>query len=223
MVLLTAGCGFRPNAGVAQTGGGDDDANPGPMADSAPVTKVWQDAAEPMDAPCADDDHDGVCNAVDTWPCGAMPTTVPGTTFELKSNDGGMDFNLGTTATKIQINGGTTLVVMTKQQAVHFVFSWTGDDGRCGGNCIDQLEVGFHPQGSQAAAHRAGCLIDQPITKNGGSAGTVDNTTEVTTPNATGVFELRAGIAQNYGCTYNGATDYYSGEPSSVMALFCIH
>lgn len=26
------------------------------------------------DAPCADDDDDGVCNSMDTWPCGAPPT-----------------------------------------------------------------------------------------------------------------------------------------------------
>ena len=184
---------------------------------------VWEDAPGPMDAPCADDDHDGVCNAVDTWPCGAMPTNVPGMTFEVASTDAAMDFKLGNGTTKIAINGGTTLVVMTRQQAVHFVFPWTAIDGRCPGNCIDQLEVGFHPQGAQAAGHRAGCLIDQPINKNGGNTGTVDDATQVTTPNATGVFELRAGIAQNYGCTYNNATDYYSGEPSTVMALFCIH
>lgn len=170
-----------------------------------------------MDAPpCPDDDQDGVCNDDDHWPCGMSPAAPP-TTFELIDNSGATDFNL----TQIAINATGTLVVAPKDTSFRLQFDWDATDTACPGDCRDQLEVGFHQQGSQTPGHRSGCAIDQAISKQNGTTGEVDSTA-YRTPNSTGVYELRIHIAQNYSCTYNGANDYYAGEPTKVMALFCL-
>lgn len=170
-----------------------------------------------MDASlCGDDDHDGICNIDDHWPCGLMPT-APLTTIELVVNDGATDFNL----TQIAINTTGTLVVAPRNTSFRLQFDWDATDTACADNCRDQLEVGFHQQGSATTGHRSGCAIDQVISTQNGTAGEVD-TTAYKTPNSTGVYELRIHIAQNYSCTYNGANDYYRGEPTMVMALFCL-
>lgn len=210
-VSLTAmGCGFQPSSTV-QTG----DAN-GSALDAADLDGMpHADAKVFLDAPsCPDDDHDGVCNAQDDWPCGAKPTAPP--TLEL-ANGSSQDFKFQNLKFRTV---ATALVVTNRQQATRVQFNWMATDTGCTANCIDQLEVGFHLQGSATVGKRVGCLIDQAISKSNGSSGTVDDASTVVTPNATGVFELRAGIAQNFSC--NLTTDYYAGEPATVMALFCI-
>ncbi|CAN5498314.1 hypothetical protein BH11MYX1_BH11MYX1_37430 [soil metagenome] len=207
-VLLGAlGCGFKPSQAANQTG---DATLPDAPSDSSPQP----DAKLFLDAPCADDDHDGICNPVDDWPCGAKPAAPP--LLEL-ANGGTQHFTFQNLEFQTV---ASTLVVLTKQQAARVQFGWMATDTGCASNCIDQLEVGFHLQGSATVGKRVGCLIDQAISKTNGSSGTVDNTSTVVTPNSTGVFELRAGIAQDYGC--NNTPDYYAGEPPTVMALFCI-
>ena len=204
-VLTSAvGCGFQPSQAAnpkAADGGAPSDNS------TQPDAKLVQDAAA-----CADDDHDGVCNAVDDWPCGAKPPAPP---VLVLGNGNTQDFRFQNLRFQTV---ASTLVVMTPQQAARVQFNWMATETECASNCIDQMEVGFHLKGSSTVGKRVGCLIDQAISKSNGSTGTVDTT--VVTPTTTGVFELRAGIAQNYGC--NLTTDYYSSEPSTVMALFCI-
>jgi hypothetical protein len=213
VIPAVLGCGFRPSPGTQlgddATGAALDAAADPDGALAHPDAKVFSDAP-----PCADDDHDGVCNEQDDWPCGAKPTAPP--ILEL-ANGSSQDFKFQNLKFKTV---ATTLVVASRQQATRVQFAWMATDTGCGANCIDQLEVGFHVRGSSTVGKRLGCLIDQPISKMGGSTGTVDDSTTVVTPNATGVFELRAGIAQDFSC--NLTTDYYAGEPATVMALFCI-
>lgn len=205
-LLSTTGCSFEPSQAAnpkAADGGAPSDNS------TQPDAKLFQDAAA-----CADDDHDGVCNAVDDWPCGAKPPAPP---VLVLGNAGTQDFRFQNLRFQTV---ASTLVVMTPQQAARVQFNWMATETECASNCVDQLEVGFHLKGSPTIGKRVGCLIDQPISKSNGSTGTVDNTATVVTPTTPGVFELRAGIAQNYSC--NLTTDYYSSEPSTVMALFCI-
>lgn len=212
IAMMLAGCGFQPSTAVGQTG---DDGGPVVLdASKDGTTMTTSDAKVFLDAPCPDDDHDGVCNAQDDWPCGAKPAAAP--VLEL-GNGGSQDFKFQNL--KFQ-TVASTLVVMTRQQAARVQFKWTATDTGCSANCIDQMEVGFHVRGSATGGNRVGCLIDQSISKSNGSTGTVDDNSIVVTPNATGVFELRAGIARDFAC--NDTTDYYAGEPATVMALFCI-
>ncbi|MEO8845842.1 MAG: hypothetical protein ABI591_28670, partial [Kofleriaceae bacterium] len=144
--------------------------------------------------------------------------TAPLTAIELTDNAGATDFHL----TQISLDESGTLVVAPKNTNFRLQFDWAATDTACGGgNCRDQLEVGFHQQGSATAGHRSGCAIDQAISNVNVDTGAVD-IAAYKTPNSTGVYELRIHIAQNLACTYNGANDYYGGEPTMVMALFCL-
>lgn len=68
-LLLVAGC--RQILGI------DD---PRPLATDAPLEV---DGA--VDAPCSDVDSDGICDAVDDWPCGVKPV-VPSVVDETTNN-----------------------------------------------------------------------------------------------------------------------------------------
>src|SRR5262252_5346548 len=72
IATLVGGCSFVHGAGNDNGGGGGGGATadaPGRMVDAPRLI----DAALPPDA-CTDSDHDGICDVVDTWPCGPLPT-----------------------------------------------------------------------------------------------------------------------------------------------------
>jgi hypothetical protein len=109
LIVAAGGCGFQPSQNT-QAGGdalpGTHDAAildaPGHVVHDAPG-KVFMDAP-----PCADDDDDGVCNAMDDWPCGAKPSAPPNH-LELTDNGGHTDFKL----TNLALGGTGTLAVNT--------------------------------------------------------------------------------------------------------------
>src|SRR5712672_121589 len=97
---LLAGCSF-PHGALDQSSGpqdgpGGDSRRPIDGAiDSRPLdAKVWMDAP-----PCPDDDGDGVCNAVDDWPCGAKPSAAANP-FTMSGNSG----QTVTTITLVDLN-----------------------------------------------------------------------------------------------------------------------
>ena len=211
--VACAACGFQPSPGT-QTGddapAGTHDAAildaPGHVFLDAPP-KVFMDAA-----PCNDDDHDGVCNDSDDWPCGAKPA-APANHIELMDNGGHTDFKL----TNIALGGTGTLAVATPGAAVRIQLDYNLQDSACA-DCIDQLEIGWHPAGQ-----RAGCIYDDDVPEQGGRQGSI-NTTAFTAPAAPGVYELRINIGQNYSCTYQGAHAWWGGaEPPDSLGKVCVH
>lgn len=212
LIVAGGGCGFQPSQG-AQAGGdapaGTHDAAildaPGHEYLDAPPKLV-------MDAPCGDDDADGVCNAVDDWPCGAKPT-APANHIELADNGGHTDFKLS----NVSLGGTGTLAVAAPGAAVRIQLDYNAQDSACA-DCIDQLEIGWHPAGQ-----RAGCIFDDDVPEQGGRQGSID-TTAFTAPTAPGVYELRINIGQNYSCTYQGAHTWWGGnEPPDLVGKVCVH
>jgi hypothetical protein len=207
-----AGCTFQPTQGTPVAGdapAGTHDAAildaPGHVVLDAPP-KVF------MDAPCGDDDGDGVCNAVDDWPCGAKPA-APANHIELVDNGGHTDFKLS----NIALGGTGTLAVAAPGAAVRIQLDYNAQDSACA-DCIDQLEIGWHPAGQ-----RAGCIFDDDVPEQGGRQGSI-NTTAFTAPTAPGIYELRINIGQNYSCTYQGAHTWWGGtEPPDVVGKVCVH
>lgn len=47
----------------------------------------------------------------------------------------------------------------------------------------------------------------------------------IRTPGTAGVYDLRVNLGQNYSCTYNGATGWWGGTPSTsrTIAKLCVH
>jgi hypothetical protein len=210
--VACVGCTFQPSQGTQS--GGDAPAGTHDAAILDAPGHVFLDAPAKvfMDAPCSDDDGDGVCNAVDDWPCGAKPT-APANHLELTDNGGHTDFKL----TNIALGGTGTLAVAAPGAAVRIQLDYNAQDSACA-DCVDQLEIGWHPAGQ-----RAGCIFDDDVPAQGGRQGSI-NTTAFTAPTAPGVYELRINIGQNYSCTYQGAHTWWGGtEPPDVVGKVCVH
>lgn len=202
---VLASCAFTPGRASQSTPPAD---SPGePPADARP-----RDAAPlPPDA-CSDSDGDGTCDIVDTWPCGTAPN-APGNTLAMTANGGATNFAL----TSIAFDAGSSLIVVARGAAIPYHYDWKITDTACGGNCIDQLEIGF------VAGRRVGCDVDQAISKGFGNTGHVDGS--VTAPLTAGTYDLRTNIGQNFSCNYNGANNWWGGTPSSTrtIAKLCVH
>jgi len=208
-VAVLTNCTFAPSSSTSQPG----DA-PGGTHDAGLDGHVVIDAGANvvMDAPCADDDHDGVCNAADDWPCGAKPT-APANHLELTDNGGHTDFKL----TNIVLGGASTLAVASPGATVKIQLDYSATDTACA-DCVDQLEIGWHPTG-----RRAGCIFDNDVPAQGGRQGSV-NTNSFNAPTTPGVYDIRINIGQNYSCDYNGATNWWGGaEPPDSIGKVCVH
>jgi hypothetical protein len=196
-VLLVTGCGFKPQ-GVTADGQNEPDAVAG------------RDAKGFEDAPCADDDHDGVCNDADSWPCGVNPAAIPNQ-VELTDNGGATDFKL----TQIAIDGHGTLVTAMHSTNLRIQLHYVATDSACM-DCRDQLEVGFDPVGD-----RLGCVFDTDVPKDTTQIGDINNTS-FDVPSAPGVYDLHIHIGQKLSCDDNG-TGYYGGsEGPDVIAKLCV-
>lgn len=202
-LMFVAGCSFHAHAV-------DGDA-PVQMVDArvdAPhdATMVTIDA--PPDA-CSDSDGDGICDAVDTWPCGAAPT-APSTTVTMMGN--------GTATrmveTQISVNGAQMVVAApgaTLAVAFHYVIT----DTACSSACIDQIEIGY------VAGSRKGCVFDQTVSKQNGALG--DATTSLTAPTTPGAYDIRTNIGQNTSC--GNTSSWWAGTPDDTrtIARLCVH
>lgn len=202
-MLCLVGCGFAPTPS----------ATPGPSTDAPAPPSI--DAFEYHDAPpaCADDDHDGVCNAVDTWPCGPMPGALP-TSIPMTANGTATSITL----TSVTIMGTGQLVVAAPSSPMRVQLHYAITDTACAGNCIDQIELGWAP------GDRAGCVFDGTVSKSSGATGNVD-TSALTVPSAPGSYDLRANIGQNFSCSYNGASTWWGMPPAAARTIgkLCVH
>jgi hypothetical protein len=205
-VLLAAGCGFQPQSSSdVHDAAGPADALK--VYDDAPPAKVFMDAPPP----CDDDDGDGICNAVDDWPCGGKPS-APANAVELMDNGGRTDFKLAA----ISLSGQGTLAVVNHGAGVRIQMTYAAKDSACD-DCEDQLEVGWHPVGD-----RLGCILDRDVMNDGQAhTGTINNTA-FDAPEASGTYELRIHIGQKLQCN-EGGNDWYLGhEGTDVIAKLCV-
>ena len=230
--MLFVGCGFTASpdthsgvdAGSGRPTGGS--GGSGTVDDAAPGTA---DAATP-DAkldPCGgqDDDHDGVCNSDDDWPCGPKPSD-PGEDRDLTGQpdgngrlqlqnidvSGGGGGGFGNHAT-----GGSRRIVVQSDDTIGLALQYTLKDTGCPGNCIDQIEYGLMPD-------RDGCLFDDVVSKSSGVSG--QSSVTLSAPNVAEPtqYELRVHVGRNFSCTYNGAHAWYQGSPPSgnTIAYVCV-
>lgn len=218
VIALFAACTYQ--APGASPGIADDDDQPMP---DGPAPDTGQPA-------CTDSDGDGVCNELDkcpgnddgldgdqdgiadgcdTWPCGEEPA-LPNAAVTVG------DATWGATLSNVNFGGGR-LKVATKDVDVALSFDFDIHDKSCPGNCIDQIEVGI------IAGERQKCPFDQAVSKQNGANGS--RATTLRTPNASGLYTVRYGLGQNFGCFSGGATDWWQQpEPpaSHTIAILCI-
>jgi hypothetical protein len=211
ILTLLAACSFEHGQPVTPGDSGEVDA--AVTIDAAVVPPDASVVTPPMDAPpCADADTDGVCDAVDDWPCGAKPA-APGATISFSGNNGATDIAI--TATTLDNTG--RLAVATPQENLSLRFDYAIEDQACPGNCIDQIEIGWVPGG------RAGCVFDDPVSKENGADGSIN--VMIRAPNTKQVYDLRVNLGQNFSCNYNGANSWWNATPdaSKTIAKLCVH
>lgn len=204
-ILGVAGCTFRSHATGADAPSGSE---PPPVAIDGAISIVDARPDAPPDA-CLDDDHDGICNAADDWPCGADPT-APAQTVMMTGNNGATKM----TFTQISANG-SQLVVIGPGQSIALSFHYVVTDTACSMACIDQIEIGYVPGG------RVECGFDQAVPKQSGAIG--DVTTTLPAPSQPGAYDIRTNIGQNTAC--GTTTQWWSSQPSDTrtIARVCVH
>ncbi len=199
---LLAACSFVHGANNGT--GSDVDAPPRSID-----ARVAVDAALP-DA-CPDSDGDGICDAVDTWPCGVAPTAPTATVSDTPT---GADLTMDT----ITISSQGQLVVATAGAPLALSLHFTLTDTRCA-QCIDQLEVGWM-QGTTGP--RSGCAWNGQVPNPGGVNRNVTSFA-ITAPTTPGVYDLRTNIGQNTSC---GTGSWWAGEvpaADTTIAKLCVH
>lgn len=215
--LVLAGCGFEHGAlGIpAPTDDADVDPDSPPIAVDAAVD-AKPDTPPP---PCPDDDTDGVCNAVDDWPCGAKPTT-PGATVAFMNNG----TSTSTTVTMVDLDGTARMAVAPPSTNVSLTLRLQITDTACGGNCIDQLEAGWVDHAANAGNRFSTCLFDDPVSK---TSGVVANLSfNVGTPGTKKVYDLRVNLGQNNFCGDDGINGWWGNQvppDTKTIARLCVH
>lgn len=177
----------------------------------------------PPDTGCPDGDSDGVCDSMDVCPgsddaldedgdgtpdgcdpCaidGPLATPIPATVTNTDITISGV--SLGGGGNVAVVNGGDSLSVSLRYEIV---------DCGCSG-CIDQIEIGLVPDMSfQYCAYSAvpGC---------GGDTGSDTGTLVV--PPTPGIYYVRFGRGQNFGCTH---TNWWQGSPPAgrTIGALCV-
>jgi len=201
LLLLLVGC--------RQIFGIDD---PRAQAIDAPPGDVAADAS-PDGPPCADDDHDGVCNAVDDWPCGPKPTAPADSIASSETTS-----STSLTVSGFTLDNGTQFAVVAPKASLTVNFHYEWIDSACLLGCIDQIELGYTP------GMRFGCAFDATVPHLTPTLGMV-SAYAMTAPATPGVVALQFGIGQNNSCTYQGANNWFLGTPGAgdTVAYVCVH
>jgi hypothetical protein len=196
------GCSFHP--GVGSNGGdatGKQDSAPGHDStiggDAGPA-----DAKVFLDAPA--------------WPCGGSKPASPGD-LHLQPNNAQFDI------TQISLAGAGQVVVVAPGANVALAMHWAMQDQRCASSCVDQLEVGFVDAAN--VGDRSGCVFDAGVSRNGTTTGS-SSAFGLTAPTTPGAYELRLAVGQNFGCTFNGANNWWAGQPpptANAIVKVCVH
>jgi hypothetical protein len=216
VVLALAGCGFEH--GALGTVGPSDDADilpdtPPPIAIDAAV-----DAKPDAPPPCPDEDADGVCNAVDDWPCGAKPTSPPAT-VQFMNNSGATV----TTITVINLDGTGRMAVASPSTNVSLTFRLQITDTACNSNCVDQIEAGWVDHAANTGNRFNTCLFDNGVSKSNGLD--TNLSFNVGGPATRKVYDLRVNLGQNYSCGANGVNGWWGGQvppDTRTIARLCV-
>jgi hypothetical protein len=152
------------------------------------------------DASCPDADHDGICDAVDDWPCGPKPLQIPMLTIS-----GGMG---GVTLWTIALTNITVDAVVAPGAMVPYQFDYDIHDSSCVAGCLDQIEIGLVP------GMRLACSFDGFVTPTTGKQATAK--AMFPAPTTPGAYDVRVGLGQNTSCTAGGATNWWMGTPPAT-------
>jgi hypothetical protein len=210
-MCLLAACSFEH--AVPVSGGGSNNGSDNPIAPDAAVVVMIDAGVDAKPPPCGDDDGDGVCNAVDDWPCGAKPP-APQATLSWSRNSGKTTIEIA----NVSLDNTGAFAVATAQEMLSLHFDYVITDTACDSNCIDQLEIGWVPGG------KISCPFDDEVSKQNGEAGSVSTSVRASTNK--GVYDLRVELGQNYSCWYNGASGWWGGQAPSTsrtIAKLCVH
>jgi hypothetical protein len=222
LIALVAGCGFQVGLG-GQNPPGDADADDAP-ADAtidgeidAPVDPPIDAPITMVDAPCADDDDDSVCNELDTWPCGAQPQ-APGSPITLEETQGSdlMRVRLSNTA----LSGGQRLHTVAPGGTFTVSADYSIVDCICEG-CIDQIQIGLVPGTTKQ------CLYSGNPGSPCQTATTGNASRTLTAPTTPGVYEVRFRLGQDFDCDgqQNNNTGWWTNVPpgpNQTVALVCV-
>lgn len=216
--MILIGCGFQVVVGGretptdAETGeavDGDLDSLVDPRID-APIMTV--------DAPCGDDDDDGVCNDVDTWPCGVQPEPPgsPNTFDEVQNGD-----HITISLTNTTLTGGQRLHTVAPGATFEVTASYSIIDCICE-NCIDQIQIGLVP------GDRKECLYSGNPSNPCTTATTGIGTRTLRAPEMPGVYDVRFRLGQDFDCDgqNNNNVGWWTNVPpgpNQTVARVCVH
>ena len=200
LVIAAGGCAFTPSG---QSSGDDD----GVQVDGATVIDA---VPQSIDAPaCADTDGDGLCNAVDPWPCGTTAPTI--SNVVMTGND------VWGAISNVSIGGAGNTAIAQPGMQLSYSITWSlrDSDFLCM-NCRDQIEVGI------VAGSRQRCVYDNDPPQNQMQSGTA--TIMMTAPTTPGVYSLRFQLARDFSCDAFGRTGWWIGEPSAdkTFGVICV-
>jgi hypothetical protein len=169
-----------------------DDSDGDAVCDSADVCPGSDDAL--------DEDGDGTPDGCDPCPIdGPSAPPIPATVA-----------SGGITISAVSLAGGGNVAVVDPGASVSVSLRYAITDCVCSG-CIDQIEIGLVPGPSFqycAYSSQPGC---------GGDTGT--DTDTLRAPSAPGVYSVRFGKGQNYGCTH---TSWWQGTPGTERTIGAI-
>jgi hypothetical protein len=219
--LGLAACGFQIGVGGQDPPPSDADgdapldAGDGDGDGDAPVDAPIDMTIPMIDAPCADDDMDGVCNTLDTWPCGAQPES-PGSpiTFDEVQNGDHVTISLSNTT----LTGGQRLHTVAPGATFTVTASYSILDCICT-NCIDQIQVGLVPGTTKQCIYSGNPTCPSPTTGAG--------MTTLTAPMTPGVYQVRFRLGQDFDCdgnsnNNNGWWTNVPPMPAQTVALVCV-
>lgn len=203
VLVCLVGCSFHPHALTEDASPLGSDARPDAPSDAAMLT-----VDAPADA-CVDSDADGICDAVDTWPCGAAPTP-PGAAVVMTGNGGQTSITLTTISA-----GGSQMLVVAPGASYQVSFHYDITDTACSVACRDQIEIGYVP------GNRLKCMFDATVSEATGASG--NTSTNLAAPTTPGSYDLRANIGQNNSC--GTTTQWWSSQPDDTrtLARLCVH
>jgi hypothetical protein len=213
LCFLAAGCGFSAPAGTAQPpidAPKDIDAPAQPAIDAAIDAPI-----QLIDAPCADEDGDGVCNTVDTWPCGPLPA-APGNSVTWDKVDAQQRHQTITLTNAVA--GGMKLLVVAPGATFTLGASYSIVDCICQG-CIDQIQIGLVPGATKQ------CIYSSNPSCSPASTG--QSSTSFTAPMTSGVYDVRFRMGQDFSCNGNSGnnTGWWENQApaaAQTVAKICV-
>ena len=119
------------------------------------------------------------------------------------------------TITNVSINGGSNVAFLSTNESFSLNISYNIMDCDCEG-CRDQIEIGFVPGESHlycAYDGVPGC--SSPVQGN--------HNTTIAAPSDPGVYDIRFGRRQDYGC-FHSHTNWWNGTPpeSRTIGMICV-